>query len=68
MDSKYASSINRQITPLFRNSEILIYPRTVNIICSHEKVEILKLLYIINIITFYLVNILNNTSRLSKMK
>ena len=39
--------------------------------CSHKRFEILefsKLFYIIIITTFYLVNVLNNWCRLSKMK
>ena len=42
MVSKYACGINHQIPPNFYNSEILIYPRTVNVRWSHEGVDILK--------------------------
>lgn len=42
---QYVFSINHQIPPPFHNNGILIYPRTMNVLCSHKIVEILKLLY-----------------------
>ena len=37
--------INDQIPPLFHDSEILIYPRTMSVLCSHKRVKIFKLIY-----------------------
>ena len=41
LGSKYASSINHQLPPVFHNSGILIYVHTLSVICSHERVGIL---------------------------
>ena len=37
--------INDQMPPLLHDSEILIYPRTVGVLCSHKRVKIFKLFY-----------------------
>ena len=37
-----------------------------NVLCSHKRAENSKIFYIINITTFYLVNVLNISCRLSK--
>ena len=37
--------INDQIPPLFHDSEILIYPRTMSVLCSHKRVKIFELIY-----------------------
>ena len=37
--------INDQIPPLFHDGEILIYPRTMSVLCSHKRVKIFKLFY-----------------------
>ena len=45
LGSKFASSVNRQIPPLFHNSGTVIYPESENVICSHKRVKILELLH-----------------------
>ena len=42
LDSKYVSDINHQIPPFFHNSGILIYRLTMNVLCSHIRVEVVK--------------------------
>ena len=39
-----------------------------NVLFSHKRVEISQIFYIINITSFYLVNILNISCKLNKMK
>ena len=42
LGSKYVSFMNYQMPPIFDNSGILIYLGTINVLCSHKKLEILK--------------------------
>ena len=42
LGSKYVSFRNHQMPPIFDNSGILIYLGTINVLCSHKKLEILE--------------------------
>ena len=39
---KYTSGHNQQISPIFHNNGILIYPSTMNVLCTHKRVESLR--------------------------
>ena len=48
LGSKYVSRIKHQIPSVFHNSGILIYPRTMNVLCYHKRAKLLKVFMLLN--------------------
>ena len=72
MSSEYVSSINRQLPPIIHNSRRLIYQRTMNTICSHRRVEILKsfisLISLLSILQIYSTSHLGSENEIRILK